>query len=470
MKLLRIVSGESQKTGLFSNEFSEAIEIPPDSRIALLNGAFAMSTASIQIASNATITYTVKDTQTPKSTLTIPAQLYTQTALLSTLTQRLNYAMETGFLTGESLAWECDVDASGNVNINFAKSSEEVITLENLKKMTTDGSTTPVYTAAAGGDSGANTTFGSFGYSNNTCLTTDNQIGLTPYDNADPAVASNDVKFIYGLLKSKPDAAKIVLQASDFMYGVWNDFTHVKYIIDGLVVHSVTKAEADPASGTTIVFSGGNVFFDADEYEAPLVGYDGTGYHLGLGLRAEGVSLQATKCYMNPFVSNSIQNGVIQKKTLPLLQMLFRDPSLGSSPSSTKVSIDFDTDLRAALGFDDNPNPIRAIQGSFKASSNLVDSATPTSMTVELPNLGGQIMSYDGVSQKRRPIVAVIPSMLQTNGILTYEPSYPAFIDLNNAYSIHLSKLEVRLLSSFDDSPVNLNHPGCSMTFVIDHK
>jgi hypothetical protein len=54
-------------------------------------------------------------------------------------------------------------------------------------------------------------------------------------------------------------------------------------------------------------------------------------------------------------------------------------------------------------------------------------------LTVELPNLGGQILSYDGVSQKRRAIVAVIPSMLQQNQVLTYQPPYPAFIDLNNA-------------------------------------
>ena len=126
--------------------------------------------------------------------------------------------------------------------------------------------------------------------------------------------------------------------------------------------------------------------------------------------------------------------------------------------------------LQASLGYDYNPNSVRALTGSFTSNNPIANTSTPTSMTVELPNLGGQISSYDGLTQRRRAIVAVIPSMLQTNGILTYEPSYPVFIDLNNPFPIQLSKLEVRLLSSFDNAPVNLDHPGCSMTFVIDHK
>ena len=475
MKLLRIVSGDNQKTGFFSNEFSEAIEIPPDSRIALLNGAFNISAASIQVGSDATISYTVKDNQTPASTLTIPAQLYTQTAMLTALTQLLNYAMDSTVLNNESIAWVCDVDA-GKMNINFAKTVVEEITLENTTKMDkgTDDADKTIYTATADtSGSLANSVFGSFGYSNNTCLTTDNTIALTPYrpaddPEADPPVATNDTRFIYGLLKSKPGSTKTTFDYTDFMYGVWNDNVEVHYIIDGVDVKQVAKATANPATGTTIRFSAGTVIFDDGQHTAPLGVYDDTGYHLGVGLRATNNSLQATQCYMNPFTTTSIQNGVIEKKSMPLLQMLFRDSSLGSTPASTKVSMQISENLRAALGFDDNPKPLSAIQGSFKGSIPLSDSATPTSLTVELPNLGGQILSYDGVSQKRRAIVAVIPSMLQQNQVLTYQPPYPAFIDLNNAYTLQLSKLEVRLLSSFDDDPVNLESPGCSLTFIID--
>jgi len=111
---------------------------------------------------------------------------------------------------------------------------------------------------------------------------------------------------------------------------------------------------------------------------------------------------------------------------------------------------------------------MKAISSHFAAQNQLISSSTPTSLTVECPNLGGMIQSYDGISQKRRPIVAVIPAMEQKNGLLTYQPGYPPFIDLNNRFPIQLSKLEVRLLSSFDDTEVNLEHPGTSMTFALN--
>ena len=141
--------------------------------------------------------------------------------------------------------------------------------------------------------------------------------------------------------------------------------------------------------------------------------------------------------------------------------------------------------LHATEKMEDEPDPAIAKivlihlarwQKLLKNSSNLLSEARQIGLFGELallrdlylPNLGGQITSYDGVSQKRRAIVAVIPSMIQQNSVLTYEPPFPAFIDLNNAFPMHLSKLEVRLLSSFDDSPINLEHPGCSLTFIID--
>ena len=91
----------------------------------------------------------------------------------------------------------------------------------------------------------------------------------------------------------------------------------------------------------------------------------------------------------------------------------------------------------------------------------------PTSITVELPNLGGNILSYDGVFERRRNIVAVIPSMKQDKNNLIYDPGFPSFIDINNGYPIQLSKLDARLMSSFDDEPINLEAPGCSLTFGL---
>ena len=43
------------------------------------------------------------------------------------------------------------------------------------------------------------------------------------------------------------------------------------------------------------------------------------------------------------------------------------------------------------------------------------------------------------------------------------------FIDLNNSEPIQLSKLEIRILNSVDDTEVDLDSPGCSLTFATKH-
>jgi hypothetical protein len=60
----------------------------------------------------------------------------------------------------------------------------------------------------------------------------------------------------------------------------------------------------------------------------------------------------------------------------------------------------------------------------------------PNSITVELPSLGGDIESYDGISHKRRAIVAVILSMTTSSNNLVYDPGVPTFVDLNNTFPI----------------------------------
>ncbi len=134
---------------------------------------------------------------------------------------------------------------------------------------------------------------------------------------------------------------------------------------------------------------------------------------------------------------------------------------------ATQISFTFDEDIQAVLGYDNAVVARVGVAGSFTAQQPLTDTTTPTSITVELPNLGGNILSYDGVSERRRNIVAVIPSMSQTNNNLIYDPGFPSFIDINNGYPIQVSKLDVRILSSFDDLPINLDAPGCSLTFGL---
>ncbi len=458
MKLIRVASSD-QLTGLFSNEFSEAITLPPHSKIALLNGMFAIDTKSIFVPADTTISFSPKG-DVDAVTATLPAGYYTQTSLTSTLTQAMNYALPQSVMHPQCFAWNVVIKANF-LSLNFAKSDSVPFVLPNKQATLTEAGGT--FTAAGIAGAVPAGQFPAFGYSNVTVLPFNTELNLTPAD--------NDNQFIFGLLRTKPDSSKSFLVDSEFIYGIRNDGSDLHYIVNGVVVHSVTTSVEDPENtGSSIIFNKGSVNFDAFNYNQSIP-FALDGYHLALGLRATGASVADTKFNQNPFDSNTIQNGAITRSKFPLPQTIHLDESLTlGSLQPRLVTVKMSDSMQVVLGYADDPDPLKAISGSFIAQQQLMASNTPTSITVELPNLGGAIESYDGISQKRRPIVAVIPAMLQSNGTLTYEPPFPPFIDLNNRFPIQLSRLEVRLLSSFDDSEVNLEQPGCSLSFLLDHK
>ena len=95
-----------------------------------------------------------------------------------------------------------------------------------------------------------------------------------------------------------------------------------------------------------------------------------------------------------------------------------------------------------------------------------VDGAHPYSLSVELPQLGS-MESYDGKTERRAQLVSVIPSLVKTNQDMSYNAPYPIFVDINNAYDLVLSSLEVRVLDSATNLPVALENPACSLTFAF---
>lgn len=464
MKIIRVASSD-QLTGLFSNEFSEAITLPPQSKIALLNGMFAIDSKSIFIPADTTISFSPKDgaggNAPPTVTATLPEGYYTQTSLLSTLTQAMNYALPQETMDDVCFAWNVVVKSKA-VSLNFARSAAVAFNLPNLQRTLSESGGT--YTAASLTGTVPAGQFPAFGYSNVTVLPYNNTIKLKPGD--------NNHQFIFGLLKEKPTASDTYLYDDLFMYGIRSDGTDLHYIVNGVDVATEEVSTVDPATlGTTIEFDRGAVEFDTFVYDQTIpIPFSIEGYHLAIGLRANGASVGTTAFNQNPFDANSIENSTITRVAFPLRHTLHVDDTLTlGTLSPTNVTVNMSKSMRAVLGFADDPSPMKAISSHFAAQNQLISSSTPTSLTVECPNLGGMIQSYDGISQKRRPIVAVIPAMEQTNGMLTYQPGYPPFIDLNNRFPIQLSKLEVRLLSSFDDTEVNLEHPGTSMTFALDH-
>lgn len=471
MKLIRIAS-QDQLTGLFSNEFSEAITLPPQSKIALLNGVFAMDSKSIHIPPSSAILFTIKGLTPTTFTANIPSGYYTQTSLMQMLDEKLNFAVAYGELASNPcFVWKAMVDDNDNLTFNFNRKNPEPFSLPNNSNLST---TSNIFTSTSDGGS-TSTKFYSHGFSNATYVPSCNEIAIKTFDNAGTPAASDDIPFMFGLLLEKPtQSTSLFLEAADFAFGMHSVNGGVDYIVNGIVVQSFTAAQVGSGTGgAKIRFSAGNVIFNPDtpvsKHMEALSSYIGDGYVLGLALKNNGTNIQNTVAAVNPFTSTDISNGNIEMLDLPLTHTLHIDSSLGASETPTKVTIAPDAILLDIFGFDDAPPAKTGIGAAFKPTHALTSSATPSSITVELPNLGGHIESYDGVSQKRRPIVAVVPSMKQDNGVLTYEPPFPPMIDLQNKFPIQLSKLEVRLLSSIDDSEVNLDYPGCTLSFVLDH-
>ena len=162
MKLIRIASN-NQLTGFFNNEFSEAITLPPHSKIALLNGVFAMDSKSIFVPTESTITFQPKATAA-EVTATLPAGFYTRTTLLSTLQQVMNYALPKASMGNVCFAWSATL-TSNQMSLNFARTEQVAFPATNLTNM---GGAAGTFTATA-----ASTTpgqFKSFGYSDVTVL------------------------------------------------------------------------------------------------------------------------------------------------------------------------------------------------------------------------------------------------------------------------------------------------------------
>lgn len=461
MKLIRIASN-NQLTGFFNNEFSEAITLPPHSKVALLNGVFAMDSKSIFVPTESTITFQPKATAV-EETATLPAGFYTRTTLLSTLQQVMNYALPKASMGNVCFAWSATL-TSNQMSLNFARTDQVAFPATNLTKMTGDAGT--FTTTAASTTPGQ---FKSFGYSDVTVLPYNTTLSCKNNDGAG-GEQNDNVRLLYGLLKTKPQAGTTFLRIEDFMYGIHYDGTDGYYIADGAVTGNATDMKPSTV-GVTITFDRSTVRFNDETDYTITEPFSTDGYHLAFALYGNAAKITDTLQNPNPFDTQTAVNGVVIKTPTPFNQVLHVDESLGlGAVNPTKVTLTMNEPMEAVLGYYDDPSPMSAISGSYISDQSLVESNTPTSITVELPNLGGAIDSLDGISEKRRPIVAVVPSMVTANGMLKYEPPFPPFIDLNNRFPIQLSRLEIRLLSSFDDSQVNLETPGCSLCFLLDHK
>ncbi len=233
MKLLRVVSKSGDLTRLFHNQFSEPITIKPNSKIALLNGTFSMSSKNIQVP-DCTMTFQVK-AGGHTFTVNLPAGNYSQQSLCDTLTRliNVNYFTDTGVGNDniqDSLAFQVENSSNGKVSINFAKSAIQAqdtaqfdmtlmeLDLDSLKAQGPNGS--------------ASGQFNSFAITQDVCLSHGfNTINVDTFDSS--SNPTSGVQYIAGLLRSIPAGGEN-LSATHIKYGYRVDSAEVFTIVDGV--------------------------------------------------------------------------------------------------------------------------------------------------------------------------------------------------------------------------------------------
>lgn len=154
----------------------------------------------------------------------------------------------------------------------------------------------------------------------------------------------------------------------------------------------------------------------------------------------------------------------------------FSESSLGkqqSGPTGTipNYSLFFSQGSALLLGFNSRRSEeITGGTGSWTANNTLYETIVPPSILVEIPTI--PLMSYDTEVgyNKRRPILAVVPSVELNiiNESVAYSAPFPVFIDINNKTSDLLNTIRVRILDT-DNQPLRLGREkGASLSVILD--
>ena len=113
-----------------------------------------------------------------------------------------------------------------------------------------------------------------------------------------------------------------------------------------------------------------------------------------------------------------------------------------------------------------NPQPIVAVSElNIVSSGEFVPTSFTDSFLVELLNL--TVDSYDGSTNGRRNLLAVIPQSYNERQQIVYQASTLMWIDLLNAYSIDLREIKMRLVRD-DNSPLRIRGISTAVIMIKD--
>lgn len=132
-------------------------------------------------------------------------------------------------------------------------------------------------------------------------------------------------------------------------------------------------------------------------------------------------------------------------------------------------AIYFNPDCAKLLGYNSNATSfINANEGGWTATNALYESIVPPTVVIEIPTLA--IASYDSETsfQRRRSIIAAIPStaLLQDTNAISYSQPYPVFLDIKNKATQLINSLRVRILDQ-NDRPLKISSDGKSASVCV---
>jgi hypothetical protein len=138
-----------------------------------------------------------------------------------------------------------------------------------------------------------------------------------------------------------------------------------------------------------------------------------------------------------------------------------------------KFKLYFSKGSQNLLGFNSpQSTQITGPSGEWVATNTIYANMIPTSLIIEIPTL--PLASYDSEIdfQRRRSILAVLPtiSLNIVNDSIAYSAPFPVFIDINNRNTELLNTIRVRVLDT-EDNPLQLATEvprACSLSVILD--
>ena len=464
MRLLRLKSKSNDNTGHFQNTFRTPIRIDPYSEIALVNAVIALDARLIVVSSsNNKMSFTRKDSGST-SNVVVPPETYSTRTFIKALDTAMNSSMayEPLLSTKPSFLWIPAVQSNGICQLGYSRENDvqdASFPVANGTMMEIDPALPQqVKPKVEGAPTDA---FPAFIRSNNTFNPGVGQVGCL--------VSGND-KVIVGLLKNLPESTTTDFDHTLYRYGIVYDGALAgatyKSIVDGVM--SDTGVNCNDDDVIQILLNKGKIEYQLDNgTPIGITSYDFDSPPLNIACSMSGNNMIATQFQYHPNLAHTSLAGPLNPIHVKTFETGMVSSGVGAG-AGTKITITMPEAIQELLGYDSNPTVSTLQEGAFYADIPLQDTSSPLSLSIELPNLG-RMENHDGYDGERKNLVALIPKLTQSGTDLVYEASFPLYININNQYPINLSSLECRILSSRDNSEIELEEPGCSLLFAL-HK